>query len=72
MAGRYLLEIFGRTGANADRIREELAALRTTSIKGPIAVTEDHDVLPPIGIFTIQGGEKVRLEAAVRLEKAAA
>ena len=70
-AGRYLLDIFRRVGPDAGRIREEMSKLKTTSIKGPLEVTKDHDILPPIGIFKLGNGEKVRLMGTEKLRAAA-
>jgi len=71
-AGRYLLDIFRKAGPDPERIREEMSKLKTTSVKGPLEVTRDHDILPPTGIFKIENGKKVRLMGAAEKLRAAA
>ena len=60
-AGHYLQEIVEEHGGDAQAIRHALVTLATPSIKGPIEVTKEGDIVPPIGLFTIKGGLKTPL-----------
>lgn len=69
-AGKYLAGIANTAGASAVAFRDSLTTLRTTSIKGPIVVTPERDIVPPIGLFRVESGEKKPVRA-LPLAKAA-
>lgn len=62
-AGRYLAPLLEAGGTDSAKLRDALAALEVDSIKGRIEVTPEREILPPLGLYTVKGAQKVLLKS---------